>query len=158
MPLIGETVEVKNLWSAAAIWIKEGPGTARAVAEWMTQGYPELDPHASDIARFYPYARSDHHVRARCAEHFNKTYGIVHPREQWASERDKRLSPVHPRTLDLGAVYFEAGGWERPHWYESNAPWSSTTGSRIGHMSGTAAGGRPSRTPSTWRCGSVWGW
>ena len=122
MPLIGETVEVRNLWSAAAIWIKEGPGTGRAVAEWMTNGYPELDPHASDIARFYPYARTEHHVRARCAEHFNKTYGIVHPREQWASERDKRLSPVHSRTGDLGAVYFEAGGWERPHWYESNAP------------------------------------
>jgi glycine cleavage system aminomethyltransferase T len=121
MPLIGETVEVKNLWSAAAIWIKEGPGTGRAVAEWMTHGYPELDPHASDIARFYPYARSDHHVRARCAEHFNKTYGIVHPREQWASERNKRLSPFHARTEALGAVYFEAGGWERPHWYESNA-------------------------------------
>ena len=122
MPLVGETVEVKNLWSAAAIWIKEGPGTGRALAEWMTNGYPELDPHASDIARFYPYARSDRHVRARCSEHFNKTYGIVHPREQWASERDKRLSPVHSRTLDLGAVYFEAGGWERPHWYETNAP------------------------------------
>jgi glycine cleavage system aminomethyltransferase T len=121
MPLIGETVEVKNLWSAAAIWIKEGPGTGRAVAEWMTHGYPELDPHASDIARFYPYARTEHHVRARCAEHFNKTYGIVHPREQWATERNKRLAPFHPRTQGLGAVYFEAGGWERPHWYESNA-------------------------------------
>ncbi|MGQ0848673.1 MAG: GcvT family protein [Actinomycetota bacterium] len=122
MPLIGETIEVKNLWSAAAIWIKEGPGTGRAVAEWMTHGYPELDPHASDIARFYPYARTDHHVRARCSEHFNKTYGIVHPREQWASERNKRLSPAHSRTQALGAVCFEAGGWERPHWYESNAP------------------------------------
>ncbi|HEX2420381.1 MAG TPA: FAD-dependent oxidoreductase, partial [Acidimicrobiia bacterium] len=121
MPLIGETVEVRNLWSAAAIWIKEGPGTGRAVAEWMTHGYPELDPHASDIARFYPYARTEHHVRARCAEHFNKTYGIVHPREQWATERNKRLAPFHPRTQGLGAVYFEAGGWERPHWYESNA-------------------------------------
>jgi glycine cleavage system aminomethyltransferase T/glycine/D-amino acid oxidase-like deaminating enzyme len=121
MPLIGETVEVRNLWSAAAIWIKEGPGTGRAVAEWMTHGYPELDPHASDIARFYPYARTEHHIRARCAEHFNKTYGIVHPREQWASERNKRLSPAHPRTMELGAMYFEAGGWERPHWYESNA-------------------------------------
>jgi glycine cleavage system aminomethyltransferase T/glycine/D-amino acid oxidase-like deaminating enzyme len=121
MPLIGETVEVRNLWSAAAIWIKEGPGTGRAVAEWMTHGYPELDPHASDIARFYPYARTEHHVRARCSEHFNKTYGIVHPREQWATERDKRVAPFHSRTQDLGAVYFEAGGWERPHWYESNA-------------------------------------
>ena len=121
MPLIGETVEVENLWSAAAIWIKEGPGTGRAVAEWMTHGYPELDPHASDIARFYPYARTEHHVRARCSEHFNKTYGIVHPREQWATERDKRVAPFHIRTQALGATYFEAGGWERPHWYESNA-------------------------------------
>jgi glycine cleavage system aminomethyltransferase T/glycine/D-amino acid oxidase-like deaminating enzyme len=122
MPLIGETVEVANLWSAAAIWIKEGPATGRAVAEWMTHGYPELDPHQSDVARFYPFARTRHHVRTRCGEHFNKTYGIVHPREQWASDRNKRLAPFHSRTQALAAVYFEAGGWERPHWYESNAP------------------------------------
>jgi glycine cleavage system aminomethyltransferase T/glycine/D-amino acid oxidase-like deaminating enzyme len=121
MPLVGET-EVRNLWSAAAIWIKEGPGTGRTVAEWMTQGYPEIDPHASDIARFYTYQRTEAHIRARCEEHFNKTYGIVHPREQWESERGLRLSPFHARTSALGAVYFEAGGWERPHWYESNAP------------------------------------
>jgi glycine cleavage system aminomethyltransferase T/glycine/D-amino acid oxidase-like deaminating enzyme len=120
MPLVGET-EVRNLWSCAAIWIKEGPGTGRALAEWMTQGYPEVDPHASDVARFYDYQRTEAHVLARCAEHFNKTYGIVHPREQWDSERNLRISPFHPATSALGAVYFEAGGWERPHWYESNA-------------------------------------
>jgi glycine cleavage system aminomethyltransferase T/glycine/D-amino acid oxidase-like deaminating enzyme len=120
MPLVGET-EVRNLWSCAAIWIKEGPGTGRALAEWMTQGYPEIDPHASDVARFYDYQRTEAHVLARCAEHFNKTYGIVHPREQWDSERNLRTSPFHPATQALGAVYFEAGGWERPHWYESNA-------------------------------------
>jgi glycine cleavage system aminomethyltransferase T/glycine/D-amino acid oxidase-like deaminating enzyme len=122
MPLVGETVEVKNLWSCAAIWIKEGPGTGRAIAEWMTHGYPEIDPHASDIARFYDYQRTEHHILERCAEHFNKTYGIVHPREQWDSERLSRIAPFHVRTQELGAVYFEAGGWERPHWYESNAP------------------------------------
>jgi glycine cleavage system aminomethyltransferase T/glycine/D-amino acid oxidase-like deaminating enzyme len=121
MPLVGET-EVRGLWSCAAIWIKEGPGTGRALAEWMTQGYPEIDPHASDVARFYDYQRTEAHVLARCAEHFNKTYGIVHPREQWDSERNLRTSPFHPATSALGAVYFEAGGWERPHWYESNAP------------------------------------
>lgn len=122
MPLIGETVEVRNLWSAAAIWIKEGPGTARVVADWMTNGYPELDPHHSDIARFYSFDRTEEHVLARAAEHFNKTYGIVHPREQWASERNQRRASFHDRTEALGAVYFQAGGWERPHWYESNAP------------------------------------
>ena len=119
MPLVGET-EVRSLWSCAAIWIKEGPGTGRALAEWMTQGYPEIDPHASDVARFYDYQRTESHVLARCAEHFNKTYGIVHPREQWESERNVRLSPFHAATSALGAVYFEAGGWERPHWYETN--------------------------------------
>ena len=39
MPVLGETPEVKNLWSAAAVWIKEGPGIAQLVAEWMTYGY-----------------------------------------------------------------------------------------------------------------------
>ncbi len=120
-PLLGETPEVRNLWSAAAVWIKEGPGAGRMIAEWMTDGVPEIDPHQSDIARFYPYARNDHHIRARCAEHYNKTYGIVHPREQWASERGLRCAPYHARTEALGAVYFQAGGWERPHWYEANA-------------------------------------
>ena len=122
MPLLGETVEVAGLWSAAAVWIKEGPGIAKLIAEWMTHGYPELDPHSSDIARFYPYQRTETHVIDRCAEHFNKTYGIVHPREQWESSRDSRVSALHGRTSALGAVYFEAGGWERPQWYESNAP------------------------------------
>ena len=122
MPLVGETPEVGNLWSCAAIWIKEGPGTGRALAEWMTQGYPEIDPHASDIARFYPYMKTERHILSRCDEHFNKTYGIVHPREQWDSRRNSRVSSLHSTTSALGAVYFEAGGWERPHWYESNAP------------------------------------
>ncbi|MFQ5554245.1 MAG: FAD-dependent oxidoreductase [Acidimicrobiia bacterium] len=121
MPLLGETVEVRNLWSAAAVWIKEGPGIARLIAEWMTDGYPELDPHSSDIARFYSYQRSEKHTLDRCAEHFNKTYGIVHPREQWDTSRLSRISPFYVRELELGAAFFEAGGWERPHWYESNA-------------------------------------
>src|SRR3954466_10962793 len=77
-PILGETPEVKGLWSAAAVWIKEGPGTARAVAEWMTHGHSEIDVHHSDIARFYPHQRTREHVKARTSEAFNKTYGIVH--------------------------------------------------------------------------------
>ncbi len=59
----------------------------------MTNGTPEIDPHGSDIARFYEHHRTAAHVEARSAEGFNKTYGIVHPMEQWASNRDVRLSP-----------------------------------------------------------------
>jgi glycine cleavage system aminomethyltransferase T/glycine/D-amino acid oxidase-like deaminating enzyme len=123
MPVLGETVEVENLWSAAAVWIKEGPGIAKLVAEWMTYGYPHIcEPHSSDISRFYAHEKTEHHIYARCGEHFNKTYGIVHPREQWATQRDMRRSPFFPREEALGAVFFDARGWERPQWYASNAP------------------------------------
>jgi len=122
MPVLGETVEVEHLWSAAAVWIKEGPGIAKMIAEWMTYGYPHMcDPHGSDIARFYPHERTEHHINARCAEHFNKTYGIVHPSEQWESSRGMNRSPFCPREEELGAVFYDARGWERPQWYESNA-------------------------------------
>lgn len=121
-PVLGETPEVKGLWSAAAVWVKEGPGTARAVAEWIVNGESEIDLHHSDIARFYPHQRTREHVRARTSEAFNKTYGIVHPGEQWASNRDVRMSPMHESEKALGAVFHETAGWERPWWYESNAP------------------------------------
>jgi glycine cleavage system aminomethyltransferase T/glycine/D-amino acid oxidase-like deaminating enzyme len=120
LPILGETPEVKGLWSAAAVWIKEGPGTARAVAEWMTHGHSEIDVHHSDIARFYPHQRTRAHVKARTDEAFNKTYGIVHPGEQWASERGKRVAPMYAAEKAAGAVFFETVGWERPMWYGSN--------------------------------------
>ncbi|MGB7448469.1 MAG: FAD-dependent oxidoreductase [Ornithinimicrobium sp.] len=120
-PILGETPEVKGLWSAAAVWIKEGPGVGRAVAEWMTHGHSEIDLAQSDIARFHPHQRTRAHVRARTGEAFIKTYGIVHPGEQYESDRQQRLSPMHASQRELGAVFVEAAGWERPNWYESNA-------------------------------------
>jgi glycine cleavage system aminomethyltransferase T/glycine/D-amino acid oxidase-like deaminating enzyme len=131
MPCLGETPEVKGLWSAAAIWIKEAPGIAKTIAEWMTDGCPEIDPHASDIARFYPHQRTRKHIQVRSAEGYNKTYGIVHPMEQWASNRDVRLSPFVERERALGAVFYETAGWERPFWYGSNQPLLEEYGDRV---------------------------
>jgi glycine cleavage system aminomethyltransferase T/glycine/D-amino acid oxidase-like deaminating enzyme len=131
LPLLGETPEVGGLWSAAAVWIKEGPGVARAVAEWMTHGEAEIDLQASDITRFYDCQKTVAHVRARAAEGFNKTYGIVHPAEQWESGRNVRLPPFHAREQALGAVFFEAAGWERPHWYASNEALLEEYGERV---------------------------
>src|SRR5436309_6955135 len=131
MPVLGESPDVKGLWAAAAVWVKEGPGTGKAVAEWMVHGESEIDLHSSDIARFHEHQKTRAHVRARAAEGFNKTYGIVHPSEQWATNRNIRLAPFHVRERELGAVFFEAAGWERPQWYESNAPLLEEYGDRV---------------------------
>ncbi len=119
-PVLGESPEVGGLWSAAAVWIKEGPGVGRAVAEWMTDGCPEIDLHHCDIARFYPHQRTRAHIRARTSEAFNKTYGIIHPGEQWESDRDQRLAPMNASQREMDAMFFEAVGWERPMWYGRN--------------------------------------
>ena len=121
MPILGETPEVRGLWSVAAVWIKEGPGTGKSVAEWIVNGESEIDLHSSDIARFHDHHKTRAHITARTSEGFNKTYGIVHPAEQWSSNRNVRLSPYYEREKALGAEFFETVGWERPFWYESNA-------------------------------------
>ena len=132
LPVLGETPEVKGLWTASAVWVKEGPGVGKSVAEWMVRGEPEIDLQSSDVARFHEHQKTQAHVKARAAEGFNKTYGIVHPSEQWESNRRVRLSPFYEREQALGAVFFETAGWERPHWYESNEPLLEEYGDRVG--------------------------
>ena len=121
-PLLGETPEVKGLWAAAASWIKEGPGCGRAVAELMSGKVPTVDVHEAAVSRFYPSSRTTGFARARAAESFNKMYGIVHPAEQYESERPLRTGPLYERARELGAVFRETARWERPHWYASNEP------------------------------------
>ncbi|MFC5730613.1 MULTISPECIES: GcvT family protein [Nocardioides] len=129
-PILGES-HVKGLWTASAVWIKEGPGVGRAVAEWMTHGYSEIDIQHSDIARFHPHQMRREHTRLRTTESFIKTYGIIHPAEQYESDRNQRLAPMHESQKKLGAFFFETGGWERPHWYESNASLLEEYGDRV---------------------------
>jgi glycine cleavage system aminomethyltransferase T/glycine/D-amino acid oxidase-like deaminating enzyme len=119
-PILGES-DVRGLWTASAVWIKEGPGVGRAVAEWMTHGFSEIDISHSDIARFHEHQKRREHTRLRTTESFIKTYGIIHPAEQYESDRNQRRSPMYDSQQKLGAFFFETAGWERPHWYESNA-------------------------------------
>src|SRR5581483_11212365 len=65
MPLIGEAPEAPGLWSAAAIWIKEGPGAGKTIAELMIHGESEIDAYESNIARAYRCQRTRTHIRAR---------------------------------------------------------------------------------------------
>jgi hypothetical protein len=48
--------------------------------------------------------------------------GMSIPLQPKESPRNLRASPFHARQRELGAYFLEGGGWERPFWYESNAP------------------------------------
>jgi len=122
MPLLGETPEVKGLWSACAVWVKEGPAVGKSIAEWMVHGQPEIDCNQSDISRLHAHQKTRQHTKARAFEAFPKTYGIVHPAEQYQSDRPIRTTPMYEWQKAHDAEFFELAGWERAQWYGSNAP------------------------------------
>jgi glycine/D-amino acid oxidase-like deaminating enzyme len=121
-PSIGESQDVRGLWYAVAIWVKDGPGMGKLIADWITDGRTEIDHHAIDYARFYPFQTDENFIHARCTETAMKIYNpAVHPREPFAGGRDARRSPFYEREKELGGYFMELGGWERAHGYASNA-------------------------------------
>ncbi|QTF93995.1 FAD-dependent oxidoreductase [Halomonas sp. BM-2019] len=119
--LVGEAPETRGLWLCEAVWVKDGPGMGKVLADWLTRGRPELDPCGIDIARFYPVQKTPHHVLGRCREIARKIYDPpVHPREPFASGRDLRRGPFWPRERELGGYFMEVAGWERAHGYAAN--------------------------------------
>ena len=119
-PIMGESPSVKGFWSAQAVWITHAGGVARTMAEWIDTGYPTMDMREMDIARFHPHEISASYVRTRSAQQYREIYDIKHPMQQIQEPRGIRLTPFNAIQKDLGAVFFESSGWERPQWYESN--------------------------------------
>ncbi|MDJ0610857.1 MAG: FAD-dependent oxidoreductase [Kiloniellales bacterium] len=120
-PSMGESQKVRGLWYAVAIWVKDGPGMGKLIADWMTDGRTGIDHHQIDYARFYPFQTDSAFIHARCSETAMKIYNpAVHPREPFAGGRDIRRSPFYEREKELGGYFMELGGWERAHGYASN--------------------------------------
>ncbi|MFD4634581.1 FAD-dependent oxidoreductase [Streptomyces sp. NPDC058284] len=122
MPVLGEAPALRGFWLAEAVWVTHSAGVAKAVAEWMVDGRPSLDPHDCELTRFEDAQRSPAYVAERGAQQFTEVYDIIHPLQSMDRPRPLRVSPFHARQQELGAVFLEGGGWERPHWYEANAP------------------------------------
>ncbi|HEY5436338.1 MAG TPA: FAD-dependent oxidoreductase [Candidatus Limnocylindrales bacterium] len=139
--ILGES-EVRGLFVAAgfcAHGIAGAGGIGRQVATWIVEGEPELDLWKMDIRRFGAQYRSRAFTLARSYENYATYYDIHYPNEQRLAGRPLRLSPAYPRLAELGAVFGEKSGWERPNWFEPNAG-GVATGAATGVPTGTATG------------------
>ncbi len=120
-PLIGESSDVSGFWIAEAVWVTHSAGVARAVAQLLVDGRSDTDLHGCDVHRFEEVQLAPDYVSETSQQNFIEVYDILHPLQPRLSPRDLRVSPFHVRQKELGAVFLESGGWERPHWYEANA-------------------------------------
>ena len=119
-PILGEWPQVKGFWSAEAVWITHAGGVGKAMAEWLVEGVPTLDLHECDVTRFHPHHLTKSYIAARAAQNYREVYDIIHPLQQMENPRNIKLSPFHQRQQELGGVFFEAAGWERPQWHQAN--------------------------------------
>jgi 4-methylaminobutanoate oxidase (formaldehyde-forming) len=122
--ILGES-EVRGFFVAAgfcAHGIAGAGGIGRQVASWIVDGEPELDLWHMDIRRFGgQHWKSREWTLARTTEVYATYYDIHYPNEERQAGRPLRMAPTYGRLADLGAVFGEKSGWERPNWFEPNA-------------------------------------
>jgi dimethylglycine dehydrogenase len=113
--LLGPAPGSKNYWLAcgATVGIAWGPGAGRTLAQWMVHGSAELSTRAYDPRRFGIWAGHEFAV-ARATEDYTLRQAMPYPQHQRAEFRNIRVSGAHERTAALGALFEDAGGWERP--------------------------------------------
>ena len=122
MPLLGESKDVKGFWVAEAVWVTHSAGVGRAMAEWLVDGHSaSFDLHECDVNRFEAHQLAPDYVLARDCQNFVEVYDIIHPLQPAENMRPMRYAPFAERQRELGGVFLEANGWERPQWYEANA-------------------------------------
>ncbi|MDG4666561.1 FAD-dependent oxidoreductase [Mycobacterium sp. 236(2023)] len=119
--IMGEHRELAGFWVAEAVWVTHSAGVAKATAEWIIDGTPSIDTHECDLYRFEDLARSPKFVLQTSSQAFVEVYDVIHPHQYRTALRGLRTSPFHARQTELGAFFYEGGGWERPAWFESNA-------------------------------------
>lgn len=121
-PLLGEATNVPGFWVAEAVWITHSAGVGKAMAEWLVEGRSSVSLQGSEFDRFEAPQLSPDYIHRRGVQNFVEVYDIKHPLQPMEEPRPLRTSPFYPRQQELGAYFLEASGWERPHWYEANAP------------------------------------
>ncbi|MEX0990533.1 MAG: FAD-dependent oxidoreductase [Actinomycetota bacterium] len=139
--IVGESTDVRGFWICEAVWVTQGGGMGRQVAEWIATGEPSMDLAEADANRFYPYMTTPPYVRERGAQNYREVYDIIHPRQQMERPRRLRLTPAYEAHAALDAEFVVGAGWERPQWFASNGdllrgdPWERRSGWAAQHWS-----------------------
>lgn len=121
-PLLGPSPEVSGFWVAEGVWVTHSAGVGKAMAEWLVDGRSSTyDLHECDVNRFEPHQLAPAFIQHKNIQNFREVYNVKHPLEPMERPRPLRVSPFYDRQRELGAYFLEGSGWERPHWYESNA-------------------------------------
>ena len=117
-PIIGPAWGLRNFWlnEGHSFGITAAGGAGWQLAEWIVEGEPTIDMLGVDPRRFGDYATQGY-LRAKNEEAYANVFTIHYPDEERAAGRPLRTAPCYGRMKDLGAVFGQKFGWERPNWF-----------------------------------------
>jgi glycine cleavage system T protein len=125
-PMLGPMPGVRGMWIAAGMSLNGyggAGGIGKLMAEWIVEGEPSLDVYAYRATRFGNYYSNPEYAAERTRECVKYYYRLRFPNDENEWARPHRVSPVHYRLQEMGAVFGEKFGWERVNYFEPGKPW-----------------------------------
>ncbi len=125
-PLLGPMAGVRGMWIAAGMSLNGyggAGGIGKLMAEWIVEGEPSQDVYAFRATRFGNYYGSPYYAAERTREGVKYYYRLRFPNDENEWARPHRISPVHSRLQERGAVFGEKFGWERVNFFQPGKPW-----------------------------------
>ncbi len=117
-PIVGPAWDKHNFWlnEGHSFGITAAAGAGWQLAEWIVEGEPTIDMLGVDPRRFGDYATGAY-LKAKNEEAYANVFTAHYPDEERPAGRPLRTAPCYRRMRDLGAVFGQKFGWERPNWF-----------------------------------------
>jgi 4-methylaminobutanoate oxidase (formaldehyde-forming) len=135
-PLLGPLPGIRGFWVAAGLSLNGfggGGGIGRAMAGWITAGDPGVDVGPYRAWRFGEVYRDPGFAAGLAREAYSDYYRLRYPFDADLAGRPRRLSALHGRLQDAGAVFGTKAGWERADYHEPGAAWRRAGRDRAGY-------------------------
>jgi 4-methylaminobutanoate oxidase (formaldehyde-forming) len=124
-PLLGPMPGVRGFWMLAGMSLNGyggAGGMGKLMAEWIIEGEAPMDIYGLRATRFGNYYSDFNYAAERTCESVKYYYRLRFPHDEPELARPHRVSPLHYRLLENGAVFGEKFGWERVNYFNPGKP------------------------------------
>jgi dimethylglycine dehydrogenase len=120
-PIVGPAWGLKNFWinEGHSFGITAAGGAGWQLAEWIVDGEPTIDMLGVEPRRYGDYC-SKAYLKEKNEEAYRNVFIIHYPDEERGAARPLRTAPCYDRMKNLGAVFGQKFGWERPNFFATD--------------------------------------
>ena len=114
----GPAPGLKNFWMlcAASVGIAQGGGAGKYLAQWITYGDADINMLEFEPRRYLSWVNKNYAIE-KCKDQYRRMYVTALPNESIEVGRPIKKTPIYKKLRDLGAIYLDSYGWEKPCWF-----------------------------------------